>query len=222
MSLLRFILVTGFCNAFVVTNTLVAASVDYSRHIKPLLKQRCYACHGALKQEAGLRLDTGALLRKGGDSGAAIDSQSPRDSILLDRITSSDADYRMPPDGKPLTREEIQRVQAWITAGATSPATETPESDASEHWAFRRPVRPALPVVSRPDWPRSPVDYFLHSTYEQHKLQPMPDAAPAVQLRRVYLDLIGLPPTPSELEAFLADPTDKRYEDIVDKLLDSP
>ena len=101
-----------------------AATVDYEKQIKPVLKARCFSCHGALKQEGGLRLDTGKLIRKGGDSGAAIAAGKPDESFLIERISDPDESSRMPPEGKPLSPDQIELFRKWIAAGATSPADE--------------------------------------------------------------------------------------------------
>lgn len=204
------------------THSAQAGEVDYLRHIKPVLKERCYACHGALKQEAGLRLDSGKLIRRGGDGGEIVSPDAPAKSTLLGRISAADADLRMPPEGAPLKPAEIASIKAWITAGATSPADESPEADPSEHWAFQTPQRPPLPQISNPSWPRNEIDVFLHAQYDQQGLTPVGDTSNAHLLRRLYLDLIGLPPTREQLQSFLADPSDVHYRQIVDELLDSP
>jgi len=215
---LRLVLVSSF---LLVGSQVSAVEIDYEKQIKPLLRERCFACHGSLKQEAGLRVDTGNLLRQGGDSGAAVSLKTPAESLLLERLMSDDDDYRMPPIGKQFSAEEIGLFRDWITSGAVSPKDEAPEADPDEHWAFRAPARPALPQIAEPDWPRSPVDFFLYAQYEANKLQPQADASPAVQLRRLYFDLIGLPPSVEQLEAFLADPSDENYRAEVDRLLAS-
>jgi hypothetical protein len=194
----------------------------YVRHIRPLLQERCYACHGALKQEAGLRLDTGAFVRKGSESGSVVDLSSADGSVLLDRLSSDDDDYRMPPDGKPLTAEEQLHFRQWMEAGSASPAAETPEPDPSEHWAFRRPVRPADPVVVDSNWARNAIDLFIQGRHESLKLVPAMDASPEHLLRRVTLDLTGVPPTPAQLHEFVGDPSSTKYERVVDDLLASP
>ena len=125
-----------------VASTAIAdePAVDYSRDIKPILKERCFACHGALKQKAGLRFDTAALMRRGGDGGPAIVTGKADGSLLVSRITSQDPEQRMPAEGKPLTAEQIARIKAWIEQGAPSPENEQPEQDPREHWAFKKPV----------------------------------------------------------------------------------
>ena len=199
-----------------------AEPVDYARQIKPLFQERCYACHGSLKQEAGLRLDSGALIRRGSASGPIVLAATPDASALLERISSDDTEHRMPPIGKPLTAEQIQIIRAWVAAGSPSPADEQPEQDPRQHWAFQRPVRPALPEIARSQWARNPIDVLLHARYDREHLAPVADAEPAVRLRRVYLDLVGLPPRPEELVAFLADPSAEQYGRVVDRLLASP
>ncbi|MCA1686422.1 MAG: colicin uptake protein, partial [Planctomycetia bacterium] len=115
--------------------------VDYLREVKPLLRGRCYACHGALKQKAGLRLDTGASIRRGGDGGPAVEPGRPDESPLLDRLTEADPALRMPPEGAPLTAEQVALLRSWIDQGAGSPRDESPETDPRRHWAFSPPVR---------------------------------------------------------------------------------
>ncbi len=194
----------------------------YATHIRPLLKERCYACHGALKQEAGLRLDTGALLRKGSENGSIIDVSAVDDSLLLDRLCSDDDDYRMPPDGKSLTAVELQHFRGWMTAGANSPNDETPEPDPLDHWAFRRRTRPIVPTFDNDDWGRNAIDRFVQQRHQSFGLTAARDASAEHLLRRVTLDLIGIPPTPDQLRQFLDDPSPEHYERVVDELLSSP
>src|SRR5262245_12380986 len=110
--------------------------VDYGSQIKPLLAGRCYACHGALKQKAGLRLDTGAAIRRGGDAGPAVVPGRSAESLLIDRVTDADPAQRMPPEGRSLTTAQVDLLRAWIDQGAASPADERPEADPRRHWAF--------------------------------------------------------------------------------------
>ncbi len=199
-----------------------AADVDYTSQIKSVFKERCWACHGSLKQEAGLRLDTGRLVRKGGESGAVVEKGAVETSLLLKRVRAKDPAERMPPIGMPLEPAEIEAIRRWIAAGSPSPANEKQEADPRDHWSFRQPVRAALPVISRPEWAYNAVDRFVYARYDQQKLSPVADASPAVRLRRVYLDLVGLPPSAEQLQAFLADPSQARYCRLVDRLLASP
>lgn len=201
---------------------VAAAEAEYLRDIKPVLRERCYACHGVLKQEAGLRLDTGALARQGSESGSIISPDDPNASVLMERVASKDDDVRMPPIGKPLSAEEIELFRQWIADGARSPEDEQPEVDPADHWAFQIPLRPELPRISDPDWPSNPIDVFLHASYDRHGLQPALTAAPTQLLRRLFLDLIGIPPTPEQLQDFLDDPSEDAYLSVVNRLLDSP
>ena len=200
-----------------------AGDIDYARDIKPVLKERCYACHGALKQEAGLRLDTGALVRKGGDSGEVLDIGDPATSVLIERIAARDEADRMPPEGRPLAVEEIELFKRWIADGALSPADEEPEPHPSDHWAFKRPAVPSSASdAEREGRPANPIDAFVAAKLSERGLKPLGMADPHVLLRRVYLDLIGVPPRREELQEFLADPGEDAYENVVDRLLAHP
>lgn len=190
---------------FVLIPVRTAQSQDYTADIKPILKARCYACHGALKQEAELRLDTGKALRSATDNGA----------VVLERITAMDEDVRMPPIGEPLTVEEIAQFEKWIDAGAVSPVNETAEADPADHWAF---VPPTTPAVRRKHEPRV-IDYLIEKQLRTRKLGALELATASQRLRRVYLDLIGVPPTPEEVTAFLEDASATRYGTVVDRLL---
>ncbi|MFZ9090002.1 MAG: c-type cytochrome domain-containing protein, partial [Planctomycetaceae bacterium] len=147
---------------FVCSQSIAAVEDDlYLAQIRPLLHERCTACHGSLKQEAGLRLDTGILIRQGGDSGPAVVPRQPEESLLLQRVTCAEEDGRMPPLGMALTVADLSHLRDWIQAGATSPQFEEPEASPLEHWAFVPPLRHELPQVSEPEWCRNPVDRFL-------------------------------------------------------------
>jgi mono/diheme cytochrome c family protein len=198
-----------------------ADSIDYGKRIKPVLKSRCFSCHGALKQESGLRLDTGSLIQKGGESGAAIVSGKPGDSLLIERISDPDEATRMPPEGKPLTAEQIELFRKWIKAGAVSPQDEKPESDPREHWAFQKPRRDVPQQSLENPWVRNPIDAFVAARQAELGVKPLPPAKKHLLLRRVYLDLIGLPPTREQLHAFLKDDSPNAYEKVVDQLLAS-
>jgi mono/diheme cytochrome c family protein len=143
-------------------------SIDYVRQIKPVLQARCYACHGVLKQEAGLRLDTAALAIKGGDSGTAIKLDAPDASLLLQRISATDDATRMPPEGEPLKPAEIAAFKAWLLNGAKAPIDEKPERDPRDHWAFRAPIRPQVPKLSDSDWVQNPIDAFIVAEQWHH------------------------------------------------------
>jgi len=196
-------------------------SVDYARDVKPILRDRCFSCHGALKQNAKLRLDSGELIRKGGSSGPAVVPGKSAESLLIERVTDADEESRMPPELKALTPDQINTIKAWIDQGANYPADDKPELDPRDHWAFRIPVRPPVPKAE-PAWGNNPVDAFLSAEWQKCGLRPQGFADKRLVLRRVYLDLIGLPPTPEQTDAFLNDSSDNAYEKLVDRLLDSP
>jgi hypothetical protein len=208
--------------ALAVAPALAGEPIDYLRQVKPVLKQRCYSCHGALKQKAGLRLDTGSSIRRGGDGGPVVELGNAADSPLIERVTDDDPSLRMPPDGPPLTREQIALLRGWIDQGAHSPLNEPAETDPRSHWAFQKPIRPIPPTVRDPAWCRNPIDAFIARRRQEKELTPLPPAEPHVLLRRLYLDLVGLPPTRDEQRAFLADPSHAAYERVVDRLLASP
>lgn len=216
----RVLVQTAVC--WLIAHIARADSTQYERDIKPILKARCYACHGALKQEAGLRLDTGSHIRLGGDSGAAVVPNKPADSPLLARVLAQDEEVRMPPEGEPLAAAQIELLRAWITQGAKSPDSEQPEVDPRSHWAFQPPTRPAVPARAASIGERNPVDAFVEAELARQGLTPRPAASKHLLLRRVYLDLIGLPPTREELRAFLADESPDAFEQVVERLLSDP
>jgi mono/diheme cytochrome c family protein len=198
--------------------------VDYNTHIKPLLMEKCSACHGVLKQEAGLRLDAGEFVRAGSESGSVVDLEQPVRSLLLDRVSASKPGERMPPDGEgsPLTVEQIELVEAWIAAGATSPADEAIVQSPAEHWAYQIPRQSPLPEVVTENRLVNPIDRFIAESIQEHGLQSVPAAEPQQLVRRVYLDLLGLPPTPEQQDAYLREPTDEAWMALVDRLLEDP
>ena len=198
-------------------------SIDYLKQIKPLLIHHCSSCHGGLQQKSGLRLDTVALVRKGGDGGAIVVPGDAAKSRLIE-IVARTGDIKMPPagDGTPLTADEIDLLKQWINQGAQGPADEQPQSDPRDWWSYRVPVRAAVPVVKHPEWIRTPVDAFLAAKHEELGLTPVREADRATWLRRVHLDLLGLPPTRDELHAFVAGTEPSDYERVVDELLKRP
>jgi hypothetical protein len=198
-------------------------AVDYLRDVKPLLEHKCYACHGAFKQQAGLRLDTAVALKKGGDSGSPIDARDPRASLLL-AVLTGEAGFRMPPEneGAPLTPEERDLIRQWLEAGAPAPDDEQPQDDPRSWWSYRPLSRPEIPEVADDTWCRTAIDRFVEAGREQQQMPHVGEVSPAGWLRRVFLDLIGLPPTRSELHRFLADDSPTAYEAVVDDLLARP
>ncbi|HEX7379205.1 MAG TPA: PSD1 and planctomycete cytochrome C domain-containing protein [Pirellulales bacterium] len=211
--------------ATIIVLTLAASAgdgqVDYQRQVKPILRARCFACHGALKQEADLRLDTGEFIRRGGADGPAVQPGNPAASRLIERVSAADPAERMPPEGAPLSADEIATLSAWIASGAATPADEKPQDDPTAHWAFQRP-RKSPPLAARPNWSINPIDAFISARHLAAGIEPLGEADKATLLRRVSLDLVGLPPTRDELHAFLADSSAAAYERAVDRLLASP
>jgi mono/diheme cytochrome c family protein len=194
------------------TPALAADPVDYRKDVKPLLQERCYACHGALAQKGKLRVDSGAFLLK-----SAVVPGKPAESELVARVTATDDATRMPPEGHPLKPDEVARLKRWIEEGAKVPADDAPEADPRDHWAFRPVTRPAVPPGGA-----NPIDAFVSAKRTEKGLQAVPPAEARVLLRRVYIDLTGLPPTPEQTDAFLKDPSATAYEKLVDALLASP
>jgi hypothetical protein len=215
--------ITSLSDLLGLASTLSAGEpVDYLRDIKPLLSKRCSACHGALTQKAGLRLDTAAAARKGGESGPAIEPGRASESLMIEAVTGADG-WRMPPEGEgeALSAEDVTRLRAWIDQGAHAPAELEPP-DPRKHWAFRPPKRPEIPKAGHLVDVQNPIDAFLAAEQEARGLRPRPTADKEVLVRRVSLDLVGLVPTPEERRTFLADESVDAYERFVDRLLASP
>lgn len=199
-------------------------TVDYEREIKPLLFQKCAACHGALKQNSGLRLDAGELIRKGGDSGPTVVPGQSLRSMLIERVTAQDHSVRMPPEGQgeKLSELQIDLLRRWIDQGALSPDDEKIPEDPALYWSYQSPVQPTVPSVRNQTRVRNPIDAFIAAAHEKHCLTPAEEAPREVWLRRVFLDLTGLPPTRAELHAFLQDQSSDAFEKVVDELLARP
>jgi mono/diheme cytochrome c family protein len=198
-----------------------AGAVDYLRDVKPILTQHCVRCHGADKEEAGLRVDTAEALLVGGDSGPLVKTGAPAASLLLRIVAGPVEDIPQMPYKRPaLSAAEIATLRAWVEAGAPSPEAETPGKFV--HWAFVPPAPQTPPAVALTGWPRNPIDRFVLARLERDAIAPSPEADPVALLRRVSLDLTGLPPTPAEVGAFLADTSADAYERAVDRLLASP
>ncbi|MGE3818163.1 MAG: PSD1 and planctomycete cytochrome C domain-containing protein [Isosphaeraceae bacterium] len=202
----------------------------FESKVRPLLVEHCQGCHGSEKQKSNLRLDSLSGVLKGGDSGPAIEPGSPDTSLLIEAIAYEGA-TQMPPKGK-LKPQAIAALTDWVRLGAPWPdeaprsATEVKANaggkDPSEHWAFQPLVDPPIPEVRDQAWPRSPIDHFILSKLESRGLQPVGPADRLVLLRRVTFDLTGLPPSPEETAAFLADESPDAFERVVDRLLSSP
>ncbi|MEX0717742.1 MAG: PSD1 and planctomycete cytochrome C domain-containing protein, partial [Planctomycetaceae bacterium] len=199
------------------------APVEFAREVAPILAARCGACHGPEKREAGLRLDDGAALRRGGDSGPAIVPHQADDSLLVERISADDPIDRMPPEGPPLSVAEIRLIRAWIEAGGAIPdAVQSAAASQNAHWSFQPVRRPEPPAVKATGRSRNDIDLFVLARLEREGIPPSPEADRATLLRRLSLDLTGLPPTPDEVEAFFADDRPDAYERLAERLLASP
>ena len=189
---------------------------DFSRDIFPIFRRHCFECHGTKKQEADLRLDQRQAAL---DHPAAIVPGDSANSEVFRRTTLRPGDEEiMPAVGKPLSKDETELLRRWIDAGAVWPET----VELAKHWAYVVPIRPAPPKVSDSSWIKSEIDSFILNRLDEEGLSPAPEADRARLIRRVYLDLIGLPPTPAEVDAFVADADANAYEAVVDRLLASP
>ena len=196
---------------------------DFARDVQSLFAAHCYKCHGPDKQESGFRLNLKKEALAGGDNGRAILPGNSAGSRLIQFVAGQDKDTLMPPadEGKPLTAEQIGVLRAWIDQGAKWPDNEVAPVVA-KHWAYAKPERENPPVVNNKQWPRNPIDNFILARLEAEGLAPSPELDRARLIRRVSLDLIGLPPTPAEVDAFVADQSPDAYEKVVERLLKSP
>src|SRR4051794_16421006 len=217
----------------------------FEKKIRPVLVEKCYGCHShqAKKLKGEYYLDSRDAMRKGGESGdAAGVPGSPDKSPLIKAIKRTDPDSAMPPKDKDaLTKDQIEAFEQWIKDGAADPRKEPDKSapgkkapksasavdvknpaTANEHWAFKKPVEPAIPSVKNAGWVRSPLDAFVLARLESKGLTPAPQADKRTLIRRAYFDLIGLPPTPEEVAAFEADQSSDAFAKVVDRLLLSP
>ncbi|MEW4486620.1 PSD1 and planctomycete cytochrome C domain-containing protein [Thalassoglobus sp. JC818] len=210
-----------------------AAELEFfEKKVRPILAEHCYSCHSvdAKKIQASLLVDSRSALLTGGDSGEAILPGDPDSSLLIEAVKYES--YEMPPKGK-LSSDDIQALEDWVRMGAPWPDEEAPtaaaatpkfdlESRRSEHWVWHPIRNPAIPEVQHESWPNNSIDHFILAQLEDADLQPTGDANRSALIRRLYFDLIGLPPTPDEVAAFVEDSSPQAVEDLVDKLLASP
>ena len=193
-----------------------SAAVDFQRDVRPLLSETCFQCHGPDPETrmAGLRLDVEEAVFAQRPNGTPIVPGDAEASLLYQRITHEQSALRMPPEysHKSLEAEDIAKIKEWIEAGATW----------SEHWAYTTLERPEPPTVKAGDWAKNPIDRFILARLEDAGLEPAPEADRRTLIRRVSLDLTGLPPSPAEIEAFVNDSSPDAYENLVDRLLASP
>ena len=181
-------------------------SVVFAEKVRPILAARCYSCHGPDVQQNGLRLDSLAGLLKGSESGKIVIPGKADSSRLVRRLIAQERP-QMPYGGPALSSAEIAVIRQWIDAGAPGPDSNAPIAATKpiKHWAYVKPVRPPVPMVKDAAWCRNPIDNFVLAKLESEGLKPSAEAGKRTLIRRVYLDLIGLPPTPEEVNAFLAD-----------------
>jgi mono/diheme cytochrome c family protein len=204
--------------------------VDFTRDVRPILEAKCFACHGAKHSKGGLRLDVKQQALLGGDSGQVIKSGHANESLLLQLVSGADPKKVMPPAGPRLTPAQVKVLRDWIDQGATwpepPPLTKGGPGGGSgtqpTHWSFRPVKRPALPKVKNQAWVRNPIDAFVLAKLEAKGLKPSPAADRVTLIRRLSLDLLGLPPSVEDVEAFVNDRSADAYEKLVDRLLTSP
>jgi mono/diheme cytochrome c family protein len=209
-----------------------APSVDFVRDIQPILEASCVKCHGPTRARAGLRLDDRAGAMRGGDSGPVLLPGQSGESLIVRRILGLDGEDPMPKEGDRLTAAQLALIRAWIDQGAAwpdaTPGARGPEGQGAgpQHWAYVRPAAARMPDVRTATWVRTGIDRFVLARLEREGLTPAHEAPFETLVRRVFLDLVGLPPTAAELDAALADATasgrDAAYERLVDRLLASP
>ena len=207
-----------------------AGTVFFKKQVLPILKKRCFECHSHESGEinGGLALDSRSGWELGGDSGPAVVPGETKQSLIIETIRYGNVDLQMPPDGK-LSESEIILLEKWVAMGAPDPRRTDPViskkgidiETGRKHWAFQ-PVRvPKVPDVAETNWPLDEIDSFLLAKLELDQLHPADDTSRYTWLRRISLDLTGLPPTPQEIEAFIADSSDDAYARVADRLLDS-
>ena len=206
----------------------------FEKKIRPVLAEKCYQCHSAKENAmAGLQLDSKAGILKGGSRGPAIAPGEPEKSLLIKAISFRDSDLKMPPTGK-LSDEQIADLIAWIKMGAPDPRTQEPSQAAKtkekgidfeqgrKFWSFQPIKDSSPPSVKQKDWPTSPIDYFILDKLEEKGLSPVAPADKRTLIRRASFDLIGLPPSPEEVDAFVGDSSRDAFANVVDRLLASP
>ena len=210
-----------------------AAIEFFEKRIRPVLVKRCLKCHGPQQQKNGFRLDSRESLLKGGDSGPAIVARMPTESLLIEAVSYRSEDLQMPPTGK-LPALEIADLKRWVQLGAPWPksfgdgpkrstASDSPRAkEQDSHWSFQPVSDPAVPPVDDESWARTAVDRFLLARLDEKGLRPAPPTEKRMLIRRATFDLIGLPPSPKEVEAFVADNSPDAFQKVIDRLLVSP
>jgi hypothetical protein len=225
--------------AFLIATSMIGAAEAtkeqiefFESKIRPIFAEHCYNCHSekAEKLKGGLRLDSTEAILKGGDTAPAVAPGDVEGSLLIKAVRYTDADLKMPPKNKKLSGEQIASLEAWVKMGAPMPLTsavspsdgERAKKARAKHWAFQPVKRPTVPTVKNSRWVQTPVDNFVLATLEKRNLGPAPTADRRTLIRRVTYDLVGLPPTYEEVEAFMCDQRPDSYARLVDRLLASP
>ncbi len=203
----------------------------FEKSVRPLLVKHCYECHSGKEVDGGLRLDSRAAVLKGGDTGAAVVEKSPNKSLLIEAVRYKNRDLQMPPDGA-LSPTEIAIFEKWVRLGLPDPRvakssdskgpTGLTLEDGRDFWSFRPVQVPQVPDVKDSKWVRTPIDAFILAVLESNELTPAAVADKRTLIRRVTFNLTGLPPTPEEVDAFLADKSEDAWKKVVNRLLDSP
>ncbi len=206
----------------------------FERKVRPLLAENCYSCHGEEKQKGKLRLDSPAAINVGGESGSVIVPGKPDESRMILAVSYKDEDLKMPPKTR-LSEKQVADLVEWVKLGAPMPTNETSLAVAPArkdfqisdkdraHWAFQPLKRPMVPVMTKGQKPiANPIDAFVLARLNSKRLAANPPATKRELIRRAYYDLTGLPPSPAEVEAFLADKSPRAWESLIDRLLDSP
>ncbi len=209
--------------------TITGAETDFEREVAPLLIRRCLECHDEANASGGFVLANGPALQKGGDSGVAVRADNPSESLLLQRVLAGE----MPPPrqgvARPLPKDEVATLQRWVEQGAKWPESRkldpyemTTDVRAGRDWWSLQPVkRPDVPKVTRADWQSNPIDAFVLAKLDQAGLTPAPEADRRTLIRRVYFDVVGLPPSRAEVDAFVADTSPQAWESLIERLLSS-
>ncbi|OYW17957.1 MAG: hypothetical protein B7Z55_11540 [Planctomycetales bacterium 12-60-4] len=223
----RFILTACACVLAWSTNADAAdsRSIDFVADIRPIFEKHCYRCHGADKQKSGYRVDVKSIAFQGGDAYAPnILPGKSAESPLYQFVNDPQADLQMPPDGPRLSAADVDILQRWIDQGADWPASADTVvlQDKTQHWSFQPVQRPEPPAITNAAWPRNEIDRFILAKLEQEGLRPADAVEPRTWLRRVFLTLTGLPPSPEQVTAFLSETSDASRASIVAELLQSP
>ncbi|MDA0840462.1 MAG: PSD1 and planctomycete cytochrome C domain-containing protein [Planctomycetota bacterium] len=200
--------------------------VDFAKQVRPIFEKHCYKCHGSKEQKGGLRIDAHRFVEEGGDSGKPIYvAGKSAESRLFKFISGTDPENIMPPKGERLTPAEIALVKTWIDQGASWPEEadgDLAKDSRAAHWAFHLGAQPKPPATKQKNWARNTIDEFILARLEKKSVKPSPEADRFTLLRRLSLDLIGLPPSPEEVDAFADDESEDAYSKVVDRLLRSP